>query len=391
MISNVRCHVFVRAVSLAAVLWLLGSAEAQAGESGATLTPDKAAYLVNKDLGSDRWTIGLNVLPGDANRSINVTGNVFHSDGGPPSFVVCQVNADSSGTLTDPSSGFSFTCRGSGPCATTATECGGTDAWPLISDNVPISAAFFLPSGGLGNLASAAADRRGAACGSLACLAQRLVDAMAAAGSRLLAAVRTVTLPTQADAQSNDRGATLSFDGFAYLVNKDIGNERWSIALNVAPVETAQGTVSRIQSVTGNVFKRDGSAPSFVFCTERPDSQGTLDDPSSQFRVSCSGTAACATTAAECAVRSAARAWPRASAAARRCVARSSTSPVSAAAAGSTRWRRVSPAATAHRGRAVPAVTSRSDSSWRVASACPSLRTPVRVAATRSAPVSSRP
>jgi hypothetical protein len=40
------------------------------------------------------------------------------------------------------------------------------------------------------------------------------------------------------------------------LINKDVGNERWSITLNL----TSGGTV------TGNVFRTDGP-PAFVWCT----------------------------------------------------------------------------------------------------------------------------
>jgi hypothetical protein len=288
-------------LGVAALVVVHGVTLVAAAETGVTFTPDRAAYLVNKDVGSDRWTIGLNVIPGDASRFVNVTGNVFRSDGGPPSFVVCQVNVDSTGRLDDPASIFSFSCRGAEPCATTATECSGARFWTLISDDVQLNAGFFLPGGGVGSGSAAAQGGATGGCRGLTCLAEGFLRTMATTGSRLLAATRSAALPAQARAQSADRGATLAFDRSTYLVNKDLGNERWSIALNVKPVETGEDTTPRIQSVTGNVLKRDGSAPSFIYCTERTDSQGSLADSGSEFRLACLGTNACGTSATECA------------------------------------------------------------------------------------------
>jgi hypothetical protein len=104
-----------------------------------------------------------------------------------------------------------------------------------------------------------------------------------------------------AHAQSNDRGTTLTPDGFSYLVNKDVGAERWSISLNFAFVEIGGQFQRVLSSVTGNVFKSDGSAPSFVYCTERDDSAGDLADLSSIFRFRCLGADACTGTARACA------------------------------------------------------------------------------------------
>src|SRR4029434_2562874 len=39
----------------------------------------------------------------------------------------------------------------------------------------------------------------------------------------------------------------------------------------------------------------------FIYCTQRGDSTGTLDDPGSSFRLSCVGTDACPSDAANCA------------------------------------------------------------------------------------------
>ena len=142
---------------------------------------------------------------------------------------------------------------------------------------------FFLPDGGLAR--AQGIDR--SACGP-------------AAWSRRGRSSRSWLTPA-AEAQSNDRGATLSLDGMSFLVNKDLAHERWSVGLNYVPVRSEDGgVVNRIQAVTGGVLRGDGT-PTFVYCSIRDDSVGTLDDPSSTFRLSCFGTDGCSTTAEECA------------------------------------------------------------------------------------------
>ncbi len=56
-------------------------------------------------------------------------------------------------------------------------------------------------------------------------------------------------------ANAQDRGIQLSLDGTRVLVNKDVGEDRWGIALN---------TLS--QTITGNVFPGSGGEPIFIFC-----------------------------------------------------------------------------------------------------------------------------
>src|SRR5262245_23107825 len=80
-------------------------------QSGTTLTPDRRTFLVNKDLGAERWTISAGLATDDVESVISVTGNVFRSDGGPPSFVLCQIRNDSIGSLSDPASVFRLTCQ----------------------------------------------------------------------------------------------------------------------------------------------------------------------------------------------------------------------------------------------------------------------------------------
>jgi hypothetical protein len=154
---------------------------------------------------------------------------------------------------------------------------------------VEIPASFFLPPGGLGSVAArtSGASKSGAAS---------WLDGAVTWGREVLG------LPVEHVAQGSDRGATLSLDRLNYLVNKDVGGQRWSIGLNFVPVETESGgTTNELLSVTGNVFFPDGSPPSFVYCTPREDSTGTLEDASSEFRFRCSGASTCGTTAGECA------------------------------------------------------------------------------------------
>src|SRR5262245_25039103 len=122
-----------------AVLMVVGfippcSATALAAEGATTATPNMLTFLVSKDVGVERWVVSLNLSPSNQNVIANVTGNVFKSDGSPPSFVVCRPRDDSQGTLAEQTSTFHFVCDGADPCLTTASECAQT-GWSRISDD----------------------------------------------------------------------------------------------------------------------------------------------------------------------------------------------------------------------------------------------------------------
>jgi len=289
---------------LLAVLALLalaaGAPAAHAQTSGATLTPDHLSYMVNKDLAGERWTINLNLSAASPPSFLNATGNVFKPDGSPPVFVLCQLRPESTGALADPSSEFRFTCQGADACPTTATEC-AREGWNPIAADIAIPASFFLPPGGNGAAALGAGtatpvEQGAGVLARVAGLWSRVVAWLAAPPEATLG-------PRPAWAQAGaPRGATLTYDGFNYLVNKDLAGERWSISLNLVPVQNPDGTFgTETKSVTGNVFKLDGSEPSFIYCVPRPDSTGTLEDLSSTLRFSCRGTSACDGTATGCA------------------------------------------------------------------------------------------
>lgn len=292
------------------VLAAAGFAHAQ---SGSTLSPDRLSYMVNKELAGERWTINLNLASAAPRQLLNATGNVFKPDGSPPVFVLCQIRSDSTGDLADPSSTFRFTCQGADACATTATECAQT-GWAVISRDVQIPASFFLPPDGNGTaaLASSAADsaKNDAASAvatrhGIATFALARARALWAGVQRWLADPAEVAIIAPRNAWAGveaSRGATLTYDGYNYLVNKDLGGQRWSISLNLVPVQSDDGTFRNdVVSLTGNVFKPDGSPPSFIHCVPRADSTGTLDDLGSTFRFTCDGTSACDGTALGCA------------------------------------------------------------------------------------------
>jgi len=95
-----------------------------------------------------------------------------------------------------------------------------------------------------------------------------------------------VALASEARAQTSS-GVQMTPDSRRYLISKDVGTERWAISFNLAD-----------RTVTGNVFKTDGSAPSFIWC--RITGETPAPEPSqSSYVLDCFGADACA--AAPCA------------------------------------------------------------------------------------------
>jgi hypothetical protein len=86
-----------------------------------------------------------------------------------------------------------------------------------------------------------------------------------------------VTLAAPAVGRAAPSGVQWTPDGARILVNKDVGNERWAITLNLSDF-----------SAVGNVFFTDGRAPSFIWCSKTGEtfdgSGGELD-----LHYSCSG------------------------------------------------------------------------------------------------------
>ncbi len=127
-------------LGLAALLPLvvgLTATEARAQGSGIQLTPDSGRYLISKDVGAERWAISFNL------DDRTVTGNVFKTDGSPPSFIWCRITDVA--TAPDPAdTQYTLDCFGADAC--TQAPCSDDD-WTLIASGLPIGGDFLLPDG----------------------------------------------------------------------------------------------------------------------------------------------------------------------------------------------------------------------------------------------------
>ena len=87
--------------------------------------PDDARVLVQKDVGAERWAISYNL----SDRT--VTGNVFKTDGSPPSFIFCRITNET--PAPDPAANtYLLDCSGAQACA--AAPC-GPEQWTPIASN----------------------------------------------------------------------------------------------------------------------------------------------------------------------------------------------------------------------------------------------------------------
>jgi hypothetical protein len=109
-------------------------AVAQDTLSGLQITPDDRRTLVSKDVGADRWAITRNEADG------TVTGNVFPTDGGEPSFVWCE-EIGSNGSPDPYTELVTYACSGADRCSTAPCT---ADQWSFLSE-VTLSGSFFLP------------------------------------------------------------------------------------------------------------------------------------------------------------------------------------------------------------------------------------------------------
>ena len=113
------------------------AAHAQGSPSGIQMTPDSRRYLISKDVGNERWAISFDL----ATRT--VTGNVFKTDGSPPSFIWCQVASET--PAADPAANqYLLDCYGAEACS--AAPCSNA-AWTQIATGLPIDGTFLLPEG----------------------------------------------------------------------------------------------------------------------------------------------------------------------------------------------------------------------------------------------------
>jgi hypothetical protein len=112
----------------------------------------------------------------------------------------------------------------------------------------------------------------------------------------VLVATALVATAAPSRAQESPTAVTMTPDGLHLLVNKQLADERWSISMNLASDHIT------VVDVAGEVFgSADETDASFVHCSVRPDSTGSLDVPSSIFRLTCKGSGGCAGRALDCA------------------------------------------------------------------------------------------
>lgn len=92
---------------------------------------------MNKDVGGERWAISFDL------DDRTVTGNVFQSDGRPPSFVWCRIAGEN--PAPDPAdTRYALDCWGAPACE--AAPCAGS-AWTEIGRGIEVTGAFLLPPG----------------------------------------------------------------------------------------------------------------------------------------------------------------------------------------------------------------------------------------------------
>lgn len=201
------------ALALAGVLTLLGTAggaAAQGRQSGLQITPDRRRILISKDVGGSRWAITRNLADG------TVTGNVFDTSGGDPTFLFCTQRSATVGEVT-------LACYGASRCS--VGPCGNLDFQLLAQVTLPQS--FFLPAD-----TSATPTPAASTSGRIAGVTERA------------------------------SGLQITPDRLRTLISKDVAGQRWAITRNADD-----------DTVTGNVY-RDAGDPLFVHCTQR-DGAGT--------------------------------------------------------------------------------------------------------------------
>lgn len=200
----------------ACILALIGFGVRDSAALESVVSLDGARYLVNKDVGPERWAITRNLEDG------TVTGNVFVSDGSAPSFIWCEDVTEDGGAEGD----LTFSCWGSDACA--AAPC-AVEEWTFLAE-VPLAASFFAPEG----------EVEWEGIGAPVTLPLSFFEA-----------------PAEGSTGSRDSGLQRTRDTERVLISKDLAGERWAITRNLDD-----------GSVTGNVFFPDDPEPAFLFCDE---------------------------------------------------------------------------------------------------------------------------
>ncbi len=111
-------------------------AAAQDRVSGIQLSPDSNQYLINKDVGDERWAITFDL------DSKSVTGNVFYPDGRDAQFLWCE-HVSSSANADPAQSELTVDCYAAPACDRAPCD---DDAWTFVAQ-VPVPGSFLLPPG----------------------------------------------------------------------------------------------------------------------------------------------------------------------------------------------------------------------------------------------------
>lgn len=130
----------MRRLMTTVILLLLTAVAYAESPTGVQVDPDESVIMVQKDVGAERWAISLNLDPA---HHFNATGNVFHSDGGDPSFIACAPT-DVRGSMSDLGNmQFTWDCFGADRCQN--SDCGASAQWSFIA-TVTLPGTFFLPA-----------------------------------------------------------------------------------------------------------------------------------------------------------------------------------------------------------------------------------------------------
>lgn len=114
-------------------------------DKAATLTPRLENFLASKPVGTERWSVALEV--DHLTREAVVTGNVFFPDGAPPRFVYCRSQTgDDIPLFLVTGVPIPFDCLGTERCDGSPATC--RQSWASIP-SAPVPPSFFLPPSGL--------------------------------------------------------------------------------------------------------------------------------------------------------------------------------------------------------------------------------------------------
>jgi hypothetical protein len=94
-------------------------------------TRERDATLISKEVGAERWAITYRLSDG------RVTGSVFRTDGGPPSFLECEQTSSRGATAV-------YDCYAAAACA--SAPCPGSQ-YTLAATGISLPLSFFFPPG----------------------------------------------------------------------------------------------------------------------------------------------------------------------------------------------------------------------------------------------------